>query len=390
MRVVHVINRFGYSGGAENQLVMNLIHFSDSDIEHRVVVLFHEEDDEAGGVEFERVFLFRAGERPGRGAVLKALRAELRNCAPDLVHCTLADAALSSRIAGRLDGWPVLESLVNLSHEPVRIVDNPSVKRWKLEAHRWLDKATMRSVAHFHALTQAVAESWIDVVGLDPSKITVIPRGVDLTRFDLTDVDEPRARVRSELGLEPHHKMLLNVGRQEPQKGQRYLIESLPRILEDIPDAVLVMAGRTGNSTAALQGLIDQLALREKVIQVGVRDDIPHMLHACDVFVFPSLFEGLGVSLIEAMAARRPCVASTAPPFSEIIDHGRNGMLANVRDPSSIATCVTNILNSPDLGNRLAFAARGRVEEEYEISRTARRTEELYLSLHRSRTGLPQ
>lgn len=381
MRVVHVINRFGYSGGAENQLVMNLTHFANPEIEHRVVVLFEDDDDEAGGFDFERIFLFSPGEQPTRRAVLTALRAELRRHPPDLVHCTLADAALASRIAGRLDGWPVLESLVNLSHEPVRTVDNPSVKRWKLEAHRWLDKATMRSVKHFHALTQAVAESWIDVVGLDPAKITVIPRGVDLTRFDLTEAPEFRARIRAELGLEPHHKVLLNVGRQEPQKGQRYLIESLPGILEHSPDAVLVMAGRTGNSTADLQRRIDQLSLRDHIIEIGVRDDIPHLLYASDVFVFPSLFEGLGVSLIEAMAARRPCVVSTAPPFSEIIDHGRTGMLATVADPVALAACVTEILAAPELGDRLASAARTRVEERYEISSTARRTEEVYLSL---------
>lgn len=381
VRVVHVINRFSSSGGAENQLLMNLTHFANVEIDHQVIVLYQEPNglDPIPGSDL--IYLFPPGERPSRRSILHRLRTALRQIQPDLVHCTLADAALAARVAGRLDGWKVLESLVNISHEAVRTVDNPSVKRWKLSAHRTVDRLTMQYVAHFHSLTNAVARSWISEVGIDPQKITVIPRGIDLTRFDLALAGETRTRLRAELGLEFDQPMILNVGRQEPQKGQRYLIEAMCHVREEIPDAVLVMAGRSGNSTEDLRELIARLGLEDAVIQLGVRDDVPDLLHASDVFAFPSLFEGLGVSLIEAMAARKPCIVSTAQPFPEIVDHGRTGMMVAPRDAGALANGISEVLTSRELGTRLGAAARATVESDYEISAIARRTESLYLEL---------
>jgi glycosyltransferase involved in cell wall biosynthesis len=380
-RVTHVINRFGFSGGAENQLLMNLSHFTDPGIEHTVLALYHDNDDEDDLVDVPKTFLFPRGARPSRITIIRRVRQELKRTQPSLVHCSLAEAALAARIVGMIDKIPVVESLVNISHDPVRVLDNPAVRPWKLRSHRALDRVTMRGVTHFHALTQAVADSWVRFVHLDRSKITVIPRGVDLGRFDLTHAADTRARIRTELGFDDDDRVILNVARQEPQKGQRYLVEAMPRILAKEPNAVLLMVGRRGNSSTQLDELITELGLEDNVRRVGVRADVADVLQACDVFAFPSLFEGLGVSLIEAMAARRPCVTSTAPPFPEIVEHGVTGLLATPADPDDLADNLLAVLGDPDLAERLATAARARVEAHYDIATVTTRIEGLYRSL---------
>lgn len=380
-RVTHVINRFGFSGGAENQLLMNLDHFKDPSIEHEVLALYHDDDDEESILDLPKTFLFPLGADPSRATVIRSVRRELKKRPPSLIHCSLADAALAARIVGLVDRTPVLESLVNISHDPVRVLDNPAVRPWKLRGHRALDRLTMHGVRHFHALTEAVADSWVRYVGLDRSAITVIPRGVDLGRFDLANAPATRARIRAELGFDDDQRVILNVARQEPQKGQRYLLEAMPRILEREPRAVLLMLGRRGNSSAQLDELIDQLGIDEHVHRIGVRADVADVLQAGDVFAFPSLFEGLGVSLIEAMAARRPCVTSSAPPFPEIIEHGVSGLMARPADPNDLADKLLEVLTDQPLAERLATAARAEVEAKYDIEHVAMRIEDLYRTL---------
>ncbi|MDH5293467.1 MAG: glycosyltransferase family 4 protein, partial [Acidimicrobiia bacterium] len=318
-KILHVINRFGTSGGAENQLFNNLRAFTDRSLSHSVVYIFRR-DVEDPLPDVDKHGLFEVGASPRRRQIISALDDHVTAAKPDLIHCSLADAALASRVVGRRRGIPVVESLVNISHDPVRTQDNPSVNLLKLAGHRLLDRFTMRSVDHFHALTKAVAKSWMDNIGIPPEKITVIPRGIDLESIDGA---ASGAGVRESIGVPADAVMLLNVARQEPQKGQRYLLEAMPAILSRHPDAVAVFAGRDGNSSKLLRELVTRHDLADRVRFLGVRDDVPALLAAADVFVFPSLFEGLGVSLLEAMAAGgAACATSDAVPFDEIIDPG--------------------------------------------------------------------
>lgn len=378
-RILHVINRFGTSGGAENQLYTNLRMFSHPDLEHEVAYIFRK-DDADPLPDVPKHGLFPTGASPGRLEIIRALDAYVSGRPPDLIHCSLADAALASRIVGWRRKVPVIESLVNISHDPVRTVDNPSVNPLKLAGHRVLDQLTMRPVTRFHALTQAVARSWRDNVGIPAEKITVIPRGIDLDRFHTADID--RIGVRRSIDVAPHAPMLLNVARQEPQKGQRYLLEALPLIAEHHPDAVAVFAGREGNSTDQLRAIVERLDIADRVRFLGVRDDIPSLLAAADVFVFPSLFEGLGVSLLEAMSANAAvCAVSDAPPFDEIIDPGTTGAMYRSADPGDLSAKVSALLADAELRFKMAAAARQQVETSYRIEDISRRLEAMYLEV---------
>ena len=274
----------------------------------------------------------------------------------------------------------MVESLVNISHEPVRVTDNPGVTRLKLEGHRLLDRVTMRTVTRFQALTPAVAESWQRVVGLRSDRIEVIPRGIDLAELDAGGSRaEARRSVLSELGLTEHDFLVVAVGRVEPQKGHRYLIEAMPDILGQVPDAVLLVAGRPGASSTMVDGLIDQLGLADRVKLLGRRSDVPRLLGAADVFVFPSLFEGLGVSLLQAMGRALPVVTTDRRPMSDVVEDGITGVLVPTENPAAIATAVARLFNDPAERARLGGAARAEVAARYNADEVAASVERFYL-----------
>jgi glycosyltransferase involved in cell wall biosynthesis len=294
----------------------------------------------------------------------------------------LFDASFISRFVGRITGTPVLESLVNISHESIRVVDNSAVKPWKLNLYRQVDRATMSSVTAFHALTEEVARSWEDTVGLRRDRIVVIPRGVEVDKYGpgILEPDERRT-LRQNLTGNPEGLLILAVGREESQKGHRYLIEAMETINGAVTGANLVMAGRTGSATDSLTEQITSLGLGDRVHRVGVRADIDRLMSAADIMVFPSLFEGLGVSLIEGMASSLPIVVFDRPPMNQILEHRRTGLIVADRDVLGIAQAVITLAQDPELANRLGHQAAREARTTYDIRHTSRRMEQLYRDL---------
>jgi glycosyltransferase involved in cell wall biosynthesis len=378
--ILHVTNSLGVNGGAEQQLVSNLQRFGDSRLTHRLVALFA---DDEGALRTSDIpdsivvdFLFGPGERPsGRRDILNRLDAEVGRIEPDLIHCSVSDASLASRIVGRRRDIPVVETLVNISHERVRAVDNPNVRPWKLAVYKVIDRVTMRSVARFHALTPAVAESWQRTVGVPAAKMVVIPRGVDLDAV-VSDLEPAcaRARLFAELGVDNDPLLVLNVGRQTSQKGQRYLVEAMDALSAE-RDVVLVIAGQSGTNTAELAAMA---AARPNVYIIGARDDVPDLMAAADVFAFPSLFEGLGVSLLEAMAHALPVITTDVAPMNAIVTHRRTGLLVPPRDPHALAVAIDELASDPVLARSLGHAAHTHVATDYRLDEAAASIEHLY------------
>lgn len=388
MIVTHVITHFGWSGGAENQLSMNLRHFADPAIEHRLIVI-HTADDQVDDFPgLRKQFLFPDLEPRSRPSIVRALAQVLERDGTDLLHCSLSEAALASRVVGRSRGIPVIESLVNISHERIRAVDSKRVKPWKLAMHRWLDGLTMRTVTHFHAISDTVADSWVQTVGLSRDRISVIPRGIDLAKFDPSIRPGLRAEGRRQLGLRSDAKVILHSGRQEPQKGQVYLIRALAEITHSMPNTVLLLAGRRGNATPLLEDAIVRLGLEGRVRMLGVQRDIPMLLAASDVFAFPSLYEGLGVSLLEAMASGMPCVVTSIGPFTEFVEDGVSGLMCRTQDPSDLARALGSVLSDPGLAADLGGNARKVAEDSFDIRRTAPALEAVYRTVAESAESL--
>jgi glycosyltransferase involved in cell wall biosynthesis len=178
--------------------------------------------------------------------------------------------------------------------------------------------------------------------------------------------------------LEEGQKVLVTIGRQDFQKGQRYLLEAMAMLVSNHPHFVLLVAGRSGDVSGELESLRNRLGLQDRVHFLGHREDVPEILAAADLFVFPSFYEGLPGAVIEAMALGLPIVASDIEPVRETVEEGRNAILVKPASPVELASAIRRILE--DRQTALAYGARSReiFEEKFTLKQSMVRLMEFY------------
>jgi glycosyltransferase involved in cell wall biosynthesis len=211
---------------------------------------------------------------------------------------------------------------------------------------------------------------------MDGGRAEVIPNGVDVERFH--DPSPVSHDVVDPTSFE--HPMVLGVGRLAFRKGFHLLVESMPRVLRRHPGARLYVAGR-GIMAGFLGLLVESLDLQGRVTLTGYVSDeaLPWLYRLCDIFVLPSVSaESFGITLIEAMAAGKPVVASRIGGVPEIVDDGVNGLLFEPWDSQGLSEAVNAILGDKGLADDLGRRAHLSAEENYSWPRVARRIEEVY------------
>jgi glycosyltransferase involved in cell wall biosynthesis len=216
----------------------------------------------------------------------------------------------------------------------------------------------------------------VDGKGLPRRKIRVIHNGCDLERFQPGKVSPHRLRAR--LGFHDTDLIMVVVGRLEPQKGHRVLLEALPTVVQQHPRARLVCVGE-GALRDELEAEAERRGLSSVVRFVGYQDNVPEWMALADVFVLPSLFEGLPLVVIEALAAERAVVATAVDGTPEIIVDGRTGLTVPPGDARALAVALDRVLRDPELRGRLAQAGRQWVLERFTQESQVRKTQELYL-----------
>lgn len=379
MKVLHVIDALGLGGGAEHSLAALLPLLRDRGVESVVVTLVPRAVGLQGTLRDEG-FDVRVLPSMAWPARIRDLRTLVLSEAPDVVHATLFNACLATRLATIGVGIPRLNSLVNTSYDPVRIADL-GIAPWKMGVMRRIDGFTARHLVDcFHTLTDAVADEAVDVLGVDRSKITVIPRGRSTAALGRRD-QARRHDVRVGLGLEDDVPLVLTMGRQDDQKGHAGLVRAFATVVASHPRAQLLIAGRDGSATPALRQAIAASAVAAHIHELGHRSDAPDLYAAADIFAFPSLYEGLGCSLIEAMALEAPIVGSDAPAIDEVLEHGELGVVVPRGDDVALGRAISDLLDDPARRGDLGRRGRARFEERYEIDRVADATVELYRSL---------
>lgn len=363
MRTLHIINGLG-TGGAERSLAELLPHLPDRGIDPVIVCLYaRDEGVQQSIIESGAEVHLLQSRRPVARA--RELRGTMRRYAMDVVHTTLFDSDILGRISAA-GSVPVVTSLVNTSYDRSRYRD-PAISPWRLRATQLIDAMTAHLLtAHFHAITEAVKSAAVRDLGLRPERITVVPRGRSSGCLGEPSTARRRA-ARQRLGFGADTVLLLNVARQEYQKGQRVLLDAAARLASPRPEVVWLLAGRDGNVSEELRAQRTRLGLEERVRFLGHRDDVPELLAAADAFVFPSLYEGLGGALIEAMALGTPVIASDLPVIREVTDSGHAGLLVPPADPDALAQGVVRVLSDHDARERLSTAGQRRYAENYTI-----------------------
>lgn len=190
-------------------------------------------------------------------------------------------------------------------------------------------------------------------------RVHVIPPGRDLSAF--AAVAEGRVAPAAIAGVPDDVRVVLHVGRMEPLKGQRYLLDAWAQVAARIEDVVLVIAG-SGSLEDALRRQARELNMGGRIVFAGYRTDVPALLARADLLVLSSLWEGLPLAVVEAMAAERAVVATSAGGTPEVVVDGETGLLPPPEDVAALASALERVLADADLRRRLAYAGRQRVQ----------------------------
>ena len=272
-------------------------------------------------------------------------------CRPDVVHVTLPWPTF---------GYPILLTSALLGRPTLvtfqLVPDALFVPRRRRLVYRW-----MRSRGqHWIAVSNHGRRLLATLYRVDPATIRVVHNGAPSAPEDVNcERREERTSVRTELGYSSDVSIVLSVGRLHAQKGQADLVTAMAGVVAARPDVRLVIAG-DGPERKRLNELIDGLGLQEIVRLLGHRTDVGRLMHAADIFAFPSHFEGTPFAMLEAMAHGLPVVAASFGGAEEILEDDRTGILVPPGRPGSLRAAIIKALADPGRLANLAAAGRER------------------------------
>ncbi len=213
--------------------------------------------------------------------------------------------------------------------------------------------------------------------GIDPERVVAIPSGIDLTRFDPVAT---QGNLRGELGIGADTPVFGSASVFRRKKGYDFLLAATPRILSVHPSAKLLLVGE-GPQEKNLRRRIEELRIEGAVILPGFREDMPRVLNTMDIFVFPTLEEAFPNAIMEAMAMKRPVVASRVGGVPDIVHDGETGYLVEPGDPSAIAEKVSTLLQNQSLREKIGEEGRRFVEKNCSHNIMVHRLEGVYRDL---------
>lgn len=233
----------------------------------------------------------------------------------------------------------------------------------------WPGLARYRVAHRIIAVSNFVAASVISS-GVNSDRVAVVYDGVEISPLSTA---EDRIAAHSHWQISNSTALIGCVGYLLPEKGHDLLLRAMKEVVSHFPDCKLLLAG-DGPMRSRLQACAKSLALENHVIFAGFIADIESIYRALDVFVFPSLAEPLGSSLLAAMAHSLPVVAIASGGVPEVIENGRNGILTDAPDPAKIARAICELLRNPEMSARLGVSARETISKRFTASVLAENT----------------
>lgn len=299
-----------------------------------------------------------------------AVRGLLKSWRPDVLHTHLYHPNLYGRLSAIGLGLPGVVASVHNSYTKVKL----HRRVWNFILSRVTDRVLVGS-----------PQVWQDLRrydGVPASRLMLLPYGIPLAELD-TNLSRSAARER--LGVSG--LVIGAVGRLEEQKGHVHLLAALPQVRREIPDLLMLLVGE-GRLRTELSQQVRDLGLQDTVRFLGTRRDLPEIYRALDLFVQPSLWEGLPLALLKAMGAGLPVVATRVSGSADVVADGVNGRLVAPGDSEALARAILDLVRQPEMRQRLGDAARHTVATRYSLEAMVRHLEELYLELGQRRTGV--
>jgi L-malate glycosyltransferase len=287
----------------------------------------------------------------------------VKQLAPDVIHAhdphgvAMAALALSLGAASAGNRRPALIAARRVDFH----LKGNSFSRWK-----------NRQADCFIAASEAIRQILI-ADGIPPDRAVTVHEGIDVDQV----ARAARVDVHEAFWLPHHAPVVGNVAALVPHKGQRYLIEAAHLVVQQVPDARFIILGE-GELRDPFERLVREYHLEKHVLLPGFRIDVAGCMKSFDLFVMSSVTEGLGTSLLDAMACARPVVASRAGGIPEIVEDGVTGLLVPPRDPAALSNAIVRALGDEGLRARMGNAGFARVSERFTVERMVAGTAHVY------------
>jgi glycosyltransferase involved in cell wall biosynthesis len=275
-------------------------------------------------------------------------------------HGLRADSV--GRIVARLAGARAVISTIH------------SIDPWRRRRHVFLDRLTSGWVTQWVSVCQAAKDATVAREGYSARRIEVVPIGIEPRPVSRLNLDATRKVLNIPAHAEPVVGVLANL---REMKGHRDILAALPALRQRHPSIVFVFAGKD-TSNGAIQREAQQLGVEEAIRFPGFVQDVPALLGAIDIFCLPSHWEGLPVSIIEAMHAGLAIIATRVGGIPELIDDGRHGILIPPKDPAALVDAIDGLAKNWARRTNLGRAALQRAITEFTVSMMARRMEVIY------------
>ncbi len=360
VRVVYLAHAF-MVGGAE-EMVLNLVRHLPERFEPSVCCI-HETGPIGEEIARTGTPVTTLGLSPGlrRPWDVARIQKHLSRIQPHIVHTFLLTGSLYGRLAAIL------------ARVPVVIGTEVNIYERKRAHHAVAERLLMAGTDRVVVSAEAVREFYIRQVHADPAKVEVIYNAVDWSQLKTTLT---REAMRASLGVTPDALVAGVIARLTEQKGHRYLLEALAATPE--LSAVHLLVVGDGHLAGELRRHADTLGVGARVHFLGARRDLGDLLAAMDVFVLPSLWEGLPLSLVLAMGAEVPVVGTRVAGIPEVVEDGRTGLLVPPADSASLGRALATLFTDANLRGRLGRDGRAAVLPRFGVDRYVRAVTQLY------------
>jgi L-malate glycosyltransferase len=354
---LHIDTQRTWRGG-QRQVLLTVLGLRERG--HRAVLVAHPEGELAK----------RASE--GHDLIRLAPRAEvdlhaawrfsriIKDLKPDVVHAHDPHAVAVAALALSLSTSPQVPALIASRRVAFRLKSN-AFSRWKYH-----------QVDCFIAASDSI-HAMLLTDGIEASRVVTVYEGIDIHRIQA----EPAANIHAELWLPTHAPIVGAAGALTSEKGHRYLIDAAALVVREVPDARFVILGE-GDLRPALERQVKELRLEKHVLLPGFRPDVLAFLRSFDLFVMPSVAEGLGTSLLDAMAASKATIASNTGGIPEVVVEGETGLLVPPRDHHALTHAIVQLLKDPALRERMGRAGLERVQRIFSAGRMVEQTIDAY------------
>ena len=361
-RVLHIIDSL-HLGGAQ-EVVLNLATCGSARFRHEVATMH------GRGIYWDR--LRQAGVKVHSLSPHKLLPFYLASIPwrlladrPDILHCHLIPSNIIAKPLGALLGVPVV---INHDH-------TNDTRRAESRLLLALDRFSNRFASHIVAVSASCREFLITRESIPANDVTLVPNAIDLRRFSPSTARRDQTRI--ELGLPASARVVAGVGRLNPQKNFALFLDIAAQLALRFPGLHFLLAG-DGPEEKMLREKAAALGIADRVTFSGYVADTRLVYLAADVLLMPSRYEGLPMTLLEAMAMGLPVVASRLDGIAEVIGDGREGFLVPSDDASLFVERTAALLQDAELSSRIAQNARAKIEASFSVERMTSAVEEIY------------